>query len=198
MMQNTTLWRFTVVCFFLAAPSVSASDGDLASDLPWSAQEVSASSPGTLVKYEAAVAGGYLFVRATHKANWHTYAMDNKLRAEAALDGKKSLGVEQGTKISVEGLTLEDAWLQSKPHDYSKPELRWFTYGFEKTALFACPVKATEEDPVTVVVRAQVCSGQSCRPVRSQIVIPANSAEDARKERAAAEQIVESLISVRK
>ena len=69
-----------------------------------------------VVRFQARFEGDYLIVRATHTNGWHTYAMDNELRAATALKGKKSLGIEQGIDVKVEsGLELDDRWLQTEP-----------------------------------------------------------------------------------
>lgn len=107
--------------------------------------------------------GIYLIVRARHEAGWNTYAMDNELRAAAALTGKKSLGIEQGIDIKVErGLELDDRWRQTEPQDFSQPVIRWFTYGFDETALFACRVKEVTSDQVILRIRGQACNDEEC------------------------------------
>ncbi len=116
-----------------------------------------------VVRYQARVEDGYLIIKAVHAAGWHTYAMDNEQRAHEALQGKKSLGIEKGTEISViQGVELAGNWLQTKPIDLSQPELRWFTFGFERTSFFACPVKTTSTDSATLRIRGQACNGETC------------------------------------
>ena len=79
-----------------------------------------------VVRYRARIEEDFLIITATHEKGWHTYAMDNELRALTALQGKPSLGIEQGIDIQVgEGLELSGPWLQTKPRDLSKPELSW-------------------------------------------------------------------------
>ena len=58
--------------------------------------------------------------------------MDNRIRAEEKLAGKKSLGIDHPTEIKVSGgLEVEGPWHQTNPKDFSRPELRWFSWGFE-------------------------------------------------------------------
>ena len=51
------------------------------------------------VSYRARWDGEFLVVQATHEAGWHTYAMDNKQRAEEKLAGRESLGIDGPTEI---------------------------------------------------------------------------------------------------
>ena len=125
-------------------------------DSAWSKEAIVRQGIDPVVRFQARFERGYLIVRATHANGWHTYAMDNALRANTALKGKKSLGIEQGIEIQVEsGLELGDVWLQTEPRDFSKPELRWFTYGFDQTALFVCRVKRITADQVILPFEAR-------------------------------------------
>lgn len=129
----------------------------------WSKAVIVRQGPEQIVRFQARIHGGYLLVRSIHEDGWHTYAMDNELRAAEALRGKMSLGIEQGIEITVtSGLELDGRWLQTEPHDLSRPELRWYTYGFEKTSLFACRVKSLTADPVVLRISGQACSGDTC------------------------------------
>ena len=116
-----------------------------------------------VVRYQARIEEHYLIITAIHKKSWHTYAMDNEFRALDALQGKQSLGIEKGIEIRVEdGLELDGSWLQTKPRDFSKPKLRWFSYGFDQTALFACRVKEVTADQVSLRLKGQACSDETC------------------------------------
>ena len=42
------------------------------------------------VSYQARMSGAYLVVRATLGSGWHTFAMDNKVRADKKLEGKNT------------------------------------------------------------------------------------------------------------
>ena len=119
-----------------------------------------------LVSYRAKLDGEFLVVRADHEEGWHTCSMDNKVRAEEKLAGRRSLGIDAPTEISVaEGLELAGGWRQSPPKDFSKPELRWFTWGFEESALFVAKVRRTGDGPARISVRGQVCSETSCQNI---------------------------------
>ena len=117
----------------------------------------------TVVRYQARIEDEYLIVTAVHEKGWHTYAMDNQQRAREALQGKKSLGIDKGIEIEVlQGVELDGTWLQTKPIDLSKPELRWFTFGFERTSFFACHVKKLTTDTARLRIRGQACDGETC------------------------------------
>lgn len=132
-------------------------------DPTWSKEVSVMHGRKAVVRYQSRIEDSFLIVKATHEQGWHTYAMDNEARALAALQGKMSLGIEKGIEIKVEGgWELVGSWLQTKPTDLSKPELRWFTYGFDQTAFFAARVKKIRSDPILVHIRGQACSGETC------------------------------------
>ena len=92
----------------------------LADDLEWSKEAVVRQGVRPVVHFQACFDSGYLILRATHEDGWHTYAMDNAVRAAEALKGQTSLGVEQGIEVTIEsGIELQEPWLQTKPSDLS-------------------------------------------------------------------------------
>ncbi len=125
------------------------------------------------VSYRVRLTGDLLLIQATHEAGWHTYAMDNKLRAQEKLAGKKSLGIDRPTEIVLaEGLELAGPWYQSVPKDLSKPELRWFTWGFEGQALFVTKVRRAGAGPANVTIRGQACAESTCKNIDLAISVP--------------------------
>ena len=143
---------------FASAPPAHAGE--------WSETAVLRRDLRPLVSYRAKLEGEFLVVQADHEEGWHTCAMDNKIRAEEKLAGKQSLGIDAPTEISVtEGLELAGGWRQSPPADFSKPELRWFTWGFEESALFVAKVRRTGDGPARISVRGQACSEASCQNI---------------------------------
>ncbi len=140
----------------------------------WSAPSVATARDGReLVTCRARLAGDYLLVEVTAAEGWHVYAMDNERRATEALAGRMSLGVEQNTEVQVGGgLELDGVWFQSPPQDYSQPELRWYSYGFAGTALFAARVRRTGAPTASVQVTAQACASASCISVEARIDLP--------------------------
>ncbi len=119
----------------------------------------------TCVTYRAKVARGHLIVEANVAEGWHTFAMDNELRAAEALAGKQSLGVDGPTQITLPA-TIEAVgpWRQSAPTDFSKPELRWFSWGFEDRAVFAAKLKNPGR-AAGISLKGQACSETTCKNV---------------------------------
>ena len=115
------------------------------------------------VTYRAQVAGGYLVVEVKLERGWHTFAMDNDKRAAAKLAGKKALAVDKPTQVQPEGIEITGPWLQSQPKDFSQPELRIFSWGFEGEALFVAPAKAAAAGQVRI--KGQACTQAVCKNV---------------------------------
>lgn len=180
---------------FALLPIVWTNDGS-----DWSKEVVARQGVEPVVRFQSRLDGDYLIVRATHEKGWHTYAMDNELLAAEALKGKASLGIEQGIAFKVErGLELDERWLQSKPIDFSKPELRWFTYGFERTSYFACRVTKVTSDQVMLRVRGQACSGETCCQVDVRIEFQAGNSVDEkpRSDKDPFKEILKNLVPVK-
>jgi len=130
------------------------------------------------VAYRARLAGEFLVVEATHEPGWHTCAMDNKRRAEEKLAGKQSLGIDTPTGITVtQGLEVVGPWHQSTPKDFSKPELHWFTWGFEGQALFVAKVRRTGAGPARVAIGGQACTDTICKRVEVELSLPLSGAK---------------------
>ena len=125
------------------------------------------------VSYRVKLSGDFLVVQVAHEPGWHTYAMDNKLRAQEKLAGKRSLGIDSPTEIVFGGgLELNGPWFQSVPKDFSKPELRWYSWGFEGQALFVAKVRRVGAGPASIAVRGQACSDAVCKNIDLAISIP--------------------------
>jgi hypothetical protein len=184
------------VLLFALLPNGFADD-----EAGWSKAVVVTSGFEPVVRFQARWEQDYIIVRAMHEPGWHTYAMDNELRSREALKGKKSLGIEQGVAIKVEsGLELDNRWRQTAPSDYSKPKLRWFTYGFDRVALFACRVKKVNAGPVMLRIRGQACSGETCCQVDVTLTLPAASqpAESTQSREKQVKAMLKGLVSVKK
>lgn len=126
-----------------------------------------------VVSYRAGVWQGWLVVEADHQKGWHTYAMDNQRRADERLEGKPSLGIEAATELRLlSGLKRTETWRQSRPADYSKPELRWYTWGFDGRVYFACRVERKAEAKVELGIKGQACNDKSCRMIDIKLAIP--------------------------
>ena len=122
------------------------------------------------LSYQAKLEGPLLIVRAKIEPGWHTFAMDIKKRADERLAGKVSLGIERGTEFLLSGgLETVGPWYQSAPKDFSKPEIRYFSWGYEQQATFAARVKRTGAGPVRIAVRGQACTETTCKNIDAAI-----------------------------
>jgi hypothetical protein len=122
--------------------------------------------------YRARVdAAGHLTLQLTLADGWHTFAMDNQIRANEKLAGKKALGMDKPTSFAVSGgLAVEGPWMQPALMDFSKPELRIFSWGFEKQALFAAKVKRVGNERVARVgIKAQACTPTICKDINKEL-----------------------------
>lgn len=125
------------------------------------------------VSYRARLSGEFLVIRATLAPGWHTFTMDNKQRAEEKLAGRQSLGVDGPTEITLaQGLSVAGPWRQSRPKDFSKPEMQWFSWGFEEQALFAAKVRRSGRGPARIAVRGQACTATVCKQIDVAISLP--------------------------
>jgi DsbC/DsbD-like thiol-disulfide interchange protein len=126
--------------------------------------------------YQAKLDGSLLIVRATIEPGWHTFAMDIRKRAEEKLAGKASLGIERGTEFQLSGgLETVGPWYQSAPKDFSKPEIRYFSWGYERQALFAANVKRIGAGPIRISIRGQACTETSCKNIDAAISLAFDS-----------------------
>ena len=130
-----------------------------------------------VMSYRAKWDGEFLIVRAALEPGWHTFVMDNKQRQQEKLKGKPSLGIEKSTEIAVEGLTVTGPWLQSTPKDFSKPELRWYSWGFEREATFATKAKRAGSGPARVEVTGQACAADICKNIELSLDVPLSTAK---------------------
>lgn len=125
------------------------------------------------VTYRARVEGDTLVVQASLQPGWHTFTIDNERRAAEKLAGKPSLGIDQPTQIRVsKGLELVGGWYQSPPKDFSKPDLRWYSWGFEQQAVFAAKVRPVGQGPAHIEVRGQACTETTCKNVDVSLTVP--------------------------
>lgn len=127
------------------------------------------------VSYQAKLEDGALIIRADVSEGWHTFTMDNELRATEALAGKMSLGVDMPTQVNpVQGVDIAGPWKQSEPEDFSKPSMRWYSWGYEGEALFSAPAKAAGAGPAVVEIRGQACSDTTCKNI--EVMVPVGTA----------------------
>jgi hypothetical protein len=130
------------------------------------------------LSYQARIEGPFLAVRVKIEPGWHTFAMDNKQRALEKLAGKRSLGIDHPTEITLAGgLASAGPWYQSPPKDFSKPDLRWFSWGFEQQALFVTRVRRGEAGATRIGIRGQTCTDSTCKNIDVSISLPATNAK---------------------
>jgi hypothetical protein len=126
------------------------------------------------IAYQARLDGDLLMVRATLGPGWHTFAMDNKRRVDEKLAGKPAISNDRPTEITASGgLQPAGPWYQSPPKDFSHPELRWFSWGFEGQALFATKVRRAGAGPTKLVLRGQACTETVCKNIDLALSLPA-------------------------
>jgi hypothetical protein len=135
-----------------------------------------------VASYRAKLVGETLLVEVTHEPGWHTYALDNLERAK-----KKAveplLGIEKSTRIELSGgLRAAGKWRQSPPKDLSQPEISWFTWGFEGTALFAVRIRRIGRAKEAVItINGQACKETTCVLIDDlEIRLPLNVAISAK------------------
>lgn len=117
------------------------------------------------ISYTARVDGPYLVVRATVGQGWHTFALDNAQRVVEKLAGKLALSMDRSTEIAATGLRVEGAWHQSPPGDFSRPELRMFSFGYDREAVFAAKVRRAGESSAKLRIRGQACTETVCKNI---------------------------------
>lgn len=169
----TNARRFVPPLAALLALSGAAGAGDPV----WSKPAVVANRSIPCITYRARIAGEWLLVEMKPAPGWHSFALDNQQRAEEALAGKKSLGIEASTKIEpLDELQLVGPWRQPEPLDLSKPDLRWYTFGFDSKTLLACRINPDTLGPAgrrqaEIRITGQACNDSSCRNIDLKVTI---------------------------
>jgi hypothetical protein len=153
-------------CIWILAAAAWAGD--------WSAPVEVRHEEDIAIAYQARIDGPYLVVRAKIGPGWHTFCMDNKKRADEKLEGKAALSVDRPTEITTASGKLDSTWYQTSPKDFSHPELRWFSWGFEKEAVFAA--RLAGPPPSRVTIKGQACTESLCKNIDVTVPIPAASA----------------------
>ena len=132
------------------------------------------------ITYRAQLSGGYLAVEVKLEPGWHTFTMDNDKRASAKLAGKKALSVDKPTHVQPEGIEVTGTWLQSQPKDFSQPDLRIFSWGFEGEARLVAPAKAVSGAAAARVhIKGQACTQSVCKNVDVVAEVPVASKSSA-------------------
>ena len=117
------------------------------------------------ISYTARVDGPWLVVRASLGRGWHTFALDNVQRVQEKLAGKPALSMDRATEVGVTGIQVEVPWRQSPPKDFSRPELRMFSFGYDHEALFAAKIRRAGAAPAKLRIRGQACTETVCKNI---------------------------------
>ena len=155
-----------------------ATDG-LTPTFAWSPAEAAFYGELVVVRYRAALFGSTLVVEASHTEGWKTYAKDNVHRAREVLG--EAAECEQPTVINLPAtVATAGDWRQTRPKNYSNPEINWFTWGFEGKAYFSIELESWPQDGFEITVSAQVCDSKSCAMANNLVLkVPAVSNEGA-------------------
>jgi hypothetical protein len=153
----------------------------LASAADWSRPAEVRHEDALVISYTARLDGPYLVVRANIGQGWHTFALDNVQRVEEKLAGRPALSMDHSTEIAVAGVQVEGAWHQSPPKDFSRPELRMFSFGYDRDAVFAAKVRRGGAGAVKVRIRGQACTETVCKNIDVPLTVfpPAKTATSA-------------------
>jgi len=154
----------------------------LASAAEWSQPVEVRHEDALVISYTARVDGPYLVVRANIVQGWHTFALDNVQRVEEKLAGKPALSMDRSTEITVAGVQVEGPWHQSPPKDFSRPELRMFSFGYDRDAVFAAKVRRAGAGSAKLRIRGQACTDTVCKNIDVPLTValpakPGSSAE---------------------
>jgi hypothetical protein len=149
----------------------------------WTPQAAVVQDSKPLISYRARLAGNTLALEATLAPGWHTFSLDNAGRVAQKLAGKKPLSQDIPTEIAVSGgLAADGPWHQSSPKDFSRPQLRWYSWGYDEQAEFAVKARRTGAGPARIAVRGQVCDASSCRRVDLHLQVPLPARKKAAEE----------------
>jgi len=153
----------------------------LASAAEWSQPVEVRHEDALVISYTARVDGPYLVVRANIVQGWHTFALDNVQRVEEKLAGKPALSMDRSTEITVAGVQVEGPWHQSPPKDFSRPELRMFSFGYDRDAVFAAKVRRAGAGSAKLRIRGQACTDTVCKniDVPLTVALPAKTGSSA-------------------
>ena len=117
------------------------------------------------ISYTARVDGPYLVVRANIGRGWHTFALDNVKRVEEKLNGQPALSMDRSTEIDATGVRVESPWRQSPPKEFSRPELRMFSFGYDREAIFAARIRLDGTGSAQLRIRGQACTESVCKNI---------------------------------
>jgi hypothetical protein len=183
--MRVVLGTIATVCLAVGVPAALAAD--------WTEPVAVLHEFRPCISYRARLDGEFVVVQAKTEPGWHTFVMDNKERSVEKLAGRQSLGVDGPTQITLsDGLEVAGPWYQSAPKDFSKPELRWYSWGYEGEAQFVAKVRRSGRGPAQIGIRGQTCTETTCKNIDVSISLPIADVP-----RAASEVDLTKLIAVR-
>ena len=145
--------------------------GALAAAGDWSQPGEVRHEDAVVVSYTARVDGPYLVVRAVVTPGWHTFALDNVHRVQEKLAGKPALSMDKSTEIGVTGIAVEGPWRQSEPKDFSRPELRMYSFGYDREGMFAAKIRTGGSSSAKLRIRGQACTDAICKNVDVSLTV---------------------------
>ena len=144
----------------------------LASAADWSPPAEVRYEDDLVISYVARLDGPHLVVRATIGQGWHTFALDNVKRAQEKLAGKTALSMDRSTEIvATSGLEIEGPWWETSPKDFSRPELRMFSFGYDQGAVFVAKIHPTGGGMAKLRIRGQACTESICKNIDVELVV---------------------------
>lgn len=154
---------FATLLLFVAVPAAFGQDaGESARQEVWLGDDLA-------VTYEARVEDDWLVVEVSHEPGWHTYAMDNVLRA-TEVTGKERPDTELPTVITTSPeIEVAAPWRQTDPTELHQPDLQWYTWGFGDRSFFAARLERADPGG-SVQVDAQACTDRLCAMVDGLVV----------------------------
>ena len=134
---------------------------NIASTSQWSKSKAAYNGQEIAIWYRGAVFGKTLVIEANHGKGWHSYSMDNTIRAQAK-NGPDAMS-ELPTRLRLEdSVKTAGDWRQTKPKDMSKPKMNWNTWGFEGKTYFIRELSELPKNDFSITINAQVCNEGSC------------------------------------
>ena len=165
-----------VMAVWLAAAFFASGHAGLARPGTWTDAVEVRHEDELCIAYRARLDGPFLVVRAELGPGWHSFAMDNKRRADEKLAGRQPLSIDRATEIApAAGLAAVGPWYQSPPKDFSRPELLWFSWGFEREAVFAAKVRRSGSAAARITIRGQACTERFCKIIDVTLSLPDKS-----------------------
>jgi len=123
------------------------------------------------ISYTARVDGPYRVVHATVGKGWHTFALDNVKRVQEKLNGQPALSMDRSTEITATGVEVESPWRQSPPKEFSRPELRMFSFGYDSEAVFAAKIRQSGAGSAELRIRGQACTETVCKNIDVPLMV---------------------------